>query len=299
MANWMILCWRRCNNHNTQLNKATSRQHNKSVMKNIPNLYRDAVIGRYPNAQNLRMPVVAGSQNNVIYAEIAGKTRVFKFGSADSVKKNAQISKLYKMHKIPCPQINIGEYNSLFFEEYELLPGTTLFEAIQNGMEANKIKQIYREIIEYFSKMDRIPGYIISDIPNKHAHEFAKQHITNTNGATLGQICMALVYMLNIGNNKNDAVYHSDITPKNTIVSADGHLVGFIDMDSVVVCNVNYAFGMLAAKYIQMGFDINELINIYNKFGTKKLSPKRIAFLADGMNFVKKQLWEYSNNKQK
>ncbi len=268
-------------------------------MKDIPNLYREAIITRYPGAQNLRLPTVSGSLNNVIYAEIDGKTRVFKFGTAGAVKNNARISKLYKMRKIPCPQINVGEYNGLFFEEYEQLPGTTLFEAIQNGMDANKIKQIYREIIECFAKMDKIPWYEISDIPNKCAHKFAKQHITNANGATLGQICMALVYMLNIGDTKDSAVYHSDITPKNTIVSADGHLVGFIDIDSVVVCNVNYAFGMMAAKYIQMGFDINDLFNLYNKFGTKKLNQKRVTFLADGMNFVKKQLWKHSHNKQK
>ena len=268
-------------------------------MNNIPNLYRNAIVGKYPGAQNLRMPAVAGSLNNVIYAEINGKTRVFKFGTADSVKKNAHISKLYKIRKIPCPQINIGEYNGLFFEEYEQLPGVTLFEAIQNGMDANKIKQIYREIIDCFEKMSRIPEQQIINIPNRHAHEFTKQHITNVNGATLGQICTALVYVLNTGNKSDTALFHSDITPKNTIVSADGHLVGFIDIDSVVACNINYAFGMMAAKYVQMGFDINDLFNAYREIGTKKLNQMRISIMANGTNFIKTQLWKHSHKKQK
>lgn len=268
-------------------------------MNNIPNLYRDAIIARHPGAQNLRLPTVAGSLNNVIYAEIDGKTRVFKFGTADSVKKNARICKLYKMRKIPCPQINVGEHNGLFFEEYEQLPGTTLFEAVKDGMDAHKIKQVYREIIDCFEKMSKIPEQHIHDIPNRHAHEFARQHITNVNGATLGQICTVLVYMLNVGNKTDAAVFHSDITPKNTIVSMDGHLVGFIDIDSVVVCDINYAFGMMAAKYVQMGFDINDLFSAYRKIGAKKLNQAQISIMANGTNFIKTQLWKHSHTKQK
>ncbi len=268
-------------------------------MKNIPNLYRDAIFSKFPGAQNLRMPGVSGSQNNVIFADIDGKTHVFKFGDANTINKNKRMSYLYGIRHIPCPQITVGEYNGLYFEEYEQLPGITLYEAVKNGMDATKIKQIYREILECFEMMGRVPGYQILDTPGKYAHEFAKQHITNVNGATLGQICMLLVYALNAGDKADMSVYHSDITPKNTIVSADGHLVGFVDLDSVVVCNTNYAFGMMAAKYAQMGFDINELFDEYNKIGTKKLDKRRISIMASGINFVKSQLWKHSNKRQK
>lgn len=268
-------------------------------MKNISEKFKCAILARYPNAQNLRTPDTPGSQNNVIFADVNNKTYVFKFGNINQIKKNIEVSKLYKLRKIPCPEIKLGEYDGLFFEEYEMLPGITLHEAVKNGLPADKIKQIYCEIIDNIVKMGRIPGAHLVNTKNIYVHQCAKEHITNVNGSVLGYICMAAVYTMNIGDKKAANLYHSDITPKNTIVSDSGHLVGFIDLDSVAISNVNYVFGMMAAKYIEMGFDIEDLFIQYEKISDKKLNHAHVSKIANSMVYVKKTLWKLSQQRNK
>ena len=176
-------------------------------MKNISEKFKCAILARYPNAQNLRTPDTPGSQNNVIFADVNNKTYVFKFGNINQIKKNIEVSKLYKLRKIPCPEIKLGEYDGLFFEEYEMLPGITLHEAVKNGLPADKIKQIYCEIIDNIVKMGRIPGAHLVNTKNIYVHQCAKEHITNVNGSVLGYICMAAVYTMNIGDKKHRKIF--------------------------------------------------------------------------------------------
>ena len=96
-------------------------------MNNIPTSFRSAIMHKYPNAKNLRFPPISGSKRNVIFADINNKVCVFKFGNPDIINKNAKISKIYLEASIPVPQITVGQFQNIFFEEYEQLPGTTLF----------------------------------------------------------------------------------------------------------------------------------------------------------------------------
>lgn len=268
-------------------------------MNNIPTSFRSAIIHKYPNAKNLRFPPISGSKRNVIFANINNKVCVFKFGEQDIINKNAKISKIYLDAGIPVPKITVGQFQNIFFEEYEQLPGTTLFEAVKNGITANKIRQIYREILDNFAKMCEIAPQTLENTPFQHIHCVTKSDVTNVNNATLGKICMALVYIMNSGTNADNAVFHSDITPKNTVVSSDGHLVGFLDTDSIAVSNINYAFGAMATKYQQLGFEITELFDYFEKISNKKINRTRIKTMANANNFGKKVLWHHSQTKQK
>ena len=267
-------------------------------MNNIPEIYKLAIKAKYPNAQNLRTPVVCGSQQNVIFADIDNKTIVFKFGTEDIIKKNVAISKTYLDFGIPVPRIKMKQYNNLFFEEYEQLAGKTLYEAINEGMPADKIKKVYRQILKNIAKMCKITPDALKNKPNKNIHLVAREHVTNVNNVILGNICMALIYIVNLGTKKDTAVFHSDITPKNTIVSNDGILVGFVDLDSVAIANLNYIFSAMAAKYQQMGFDISELCDYFEKISNIKLNRTRISTIANANSFAKKMLWKHSQSKQ-
>ena len=105
--------------------------------------------------------------------------------------------------------------------------------------------------------------------------------------------------MANYGNPKDIAIFHSDITPKNTVVSTDGHLVGFLDLDSAAISNINYAFGTMAAKYQQLGFNISELYDYFEGISDTKLNRTRINALANINNIAKKMLWQHSQSKHK
>lgn len=267
-------------------------------MNNIPDIFRRAILDRYPNAQNLRVPDVCGTKNNVIFADVGSKTYVFKFGDPVIIRKNAYISQIYRESKIPVPHIKACQYKNVYFEEYEMLAGKTLFEAVRDGMSGDKIKQIYREILDNMAKMRNVSPHLLDNHPYKNVHVVAREHVAGVNNATLGKICMALVYMLNCGAKKDNAIFHSDITPKNTVVSDDGHLVGFLDIDSVAVGNINYMFGAMAIKYQQLGLDITELFDYYEKISDTKLNRARIRAMANANNFGKKMLWMHAQRKR-
>lgn len=260
--------------------------------------YKNAILNKYPNATNLRQPNITGSQQNVILADVDGQTYVFKFAKSDITKKNEHVSKIYNQNNIPCPVISAHKYKDIYFEEYKILPGKTLFEHVGNGIEAEKIKQIYREILVCFAKMGQIKPYKLTGFSHKYMHAVAEQHISNTNNYLLGKLFMGFVYLMNQGNPQDKAVFHTDITPKNVVVSEDGHLVGFLDIDTAAVSDVNFAFGAMAAKYAQLGFDIKELFDYYEQISGKKLNRNKISAFANLNNFAKKMLWQHSQRKK-
>ena len=268
-------------------------------MNAISKIYQNAILSTHPNARNIRTPDVCGSKNTVIFADIGNKTKVFKFGSPDIIKKNEQISKIYLTFGIPVPQIRMVQYKNIFFEEYTALPGKTLFEAINDGMPEFQIKRVYRQILKNIAKMHTILPYALHNQPIDTVHLVAREHVTNVNNPVLGNLCMALIYIVNMGKQKDIAVFHSDITPKNIIVSPDGNLVGFLDIDSVAISNLNYIFGAMAAKYQQLGFDISELCDYFEKITQTKLNRTRVDAIATANSFAKKILWKHSQLKQK
>ncbi len=247
-----------------------------------------------PNAERITAPNIRGGQNNVLIANTPNETTVFKFGDEKLVKKNQAVSKLYKIRDIPAPTITADNVDNVYYEKYRILPGKTLFEAIQDGMTDEQIKQVYHEILVEFEKMSHIsPAYI-----NKHltgaVHDIARINVSRANNKLLGQLCTVIVYFANIGKASEMALYHSDITPKNVIVSDDGHLVGFVDMDNVCICNKKHAFGMMAAKYHELGFDINELMDEYYKVSSEHLLRANIARRVTIANIGKRLLWKHS-----
>lgn len=268
-------------------------------IKNIKD-FRTAILNTHPNAHNFQHPTICGSQRNVLFADLDDTTHVFKFNTPALIAKNEYVSKIYADYDIPCPKIVAMHHNNIHFEEYEKIPGQTLYE-YSTGPNANPhiIKQVYQEILDNFVKMSKIPAHLLNNFPHKHMHTVAQEQITSTNNALLGKLCMSLVYLLNLGPQKNTAIYHSDITPKNVIISPDGHLRAFLDIDTVAVCNHNYAFSALSAKYLELGFDIEELFNYLEQINGPRINQSYVSKMAHGHNYCKKKLWLHQKHKSK
>ena len=253
----------------------------------------------YPNATDIQTPVISGAQDNVLMANLNGIDTVFKFSDAELSKKNVAVCKLYATRGIPVPDISANYANGVCFEQYTKIAGKTLFEAIKDGMPPEQIKQVYHEILIHFEKMSHIsPTYICKHFKSK-VHEIAQINVSISNNKLLAKICILIVYLMNVGKKSDVGLYHSDITPKNVVVSDDGHLRGFIDVDNICICTKNHAFGMMAAKYDELGFDINELMTDYYKLSSEHLPVNNIASRVKVANIGKKLLWKNSQSKHK
>lgn len=262
-------------------------------------LGKEAVLKQCPSATKIYTPDVKGAQDNILIAKTPNCDMVFKFGNAELVKKNEAVSKLYNIRTIPVPQVTAHHIGDIHFEQYKKINGKTLFEAIKCGMSSEQIKQVYRDIVIEFAKMAQIsPAYVNKHLINK-VHDIARINISNTNNKILAHLFATVVRLANIGDKKDLALYHSDITPKNIIVSQDGRFLGFIDMDNVCICSKNYAFSMMAAKYHELGFDIRELMDEYYKASSEHLPADDIARRVKIVNASKRLLWKHSVSKQK
>lgn len=252
-------------------------------------MYKDAVLAIYPNANGFCTPTNPGTQNNVLYANVDGRETVFKFSSKALVEKNEAISKLYTMRKIPVPQIVARSKNGLYFEEYPKIQGTPLSEA---NLSKKQIKRVYRDILHYFERMTRVhPAYLNSNFLSA-IHDIAKINAANTQGNTVANLFKVFIYFLNLGGQKS--IYHSDIIPKNIIVDKNGNFASFIDMDSVTVCSKEYAFAMMGTKYQEMGFDLSELVDkyktVYNDSINKNTVLRHAHLLSGGKKIYYKLL---------
>lgn len=261
-------------------------------------LFKDFVLSRYPNAKNIRQPNVRGSQNNVLFADVKDRHMVFKFGLPEIVQKNALVSKLYLQNEIPVPEIQPIIMGPRAIEEYQALPGKTLHESVQQGLDANRVRQIYHEILECFVRMSRISVNKLDGFEYQYLHNIARHQVGTTNSPVLGRLCQLLVYLASVGGNKNCAIYHADITPKNVVVSDDGHLAGFLDVDTIAACEKNHAFAAMAAKYQLLGFDIDDLIIEYENISGDKLLRSKVYAIAGIYNLGKKVLWMHSQKKR-
>ncbi len=253
----------------------------------------------YPNATDVKTPVISGAQDNVLIANLNGTDTVFKFSDVDLSKKNAAVCKLYAKSGIPVPETSVKYASGVYFEQYTKITGKTLFEAINDGMTTNQIKQVYHEILINFEKMSHISPTYISKYLKSGVHEIALINVSKANNKALAKICVLIVYLMNICKKSDVGLYHSDITPKNIIVTEDGHLQGFIDIDNVCICSKNHAFGMMAAKYEELGFDINDLMTDYYKISSERLPINNITSRVKVANIGKKLLWKHSQNKHK
>lgn len=253
--------------------------------------YKKAILSFCKDADYLRLPTIQGSQKNIVLADVPGDTYVFKFADRKTVMHDEAVSREYIRHGIPVPQISAQYRAGHWFERYSLIPGRTLHECVADGMSPTDVRRTYREIVDYFFAMSTINPESWEQHSQNRLPYVVRTHVSSVNNRALGNVAMCATYLMNVGAPTDMGLYHSDISPKNVIIGRDGRLGGFVDIESVAVCNQNYAFATMAAKYDLMGYDIGELIDYYQHAYDRKLNSGRVAVMAGISNAAKKMLW--------
>lgn len=249
-----------------------------------------------PYAYDIQEPTVRGSLNSVFIASSIDGKYVCKFNQKDLAQKNLIVSEVFNNAGIRVPNMKIMNYGNTWVEVYPFIKGHTMYELIGKGMSGIEVQSLYREIVDEFAKMDQI-DYNIINTDQKYAHQVAKSTISAANNIVVGTLFSGAVRLMNCGNKADLGLYHCGITPKNVIVKENGKLAGFVDLDEISVADKNYAFGMMAGKYQQLGFDPAELIEQYEQKTNKKLNHKKIHQIANLTNIGKYLLWRGSKNK--
>lgn len=242
----------------------------------IPEFYKHAIYSIYDGVIDIKYPKLRGHQNSLMFVITNYGEFVVKFGSRDMVLKNSAVSHLASENGIPTPDITAVEFKDIWFETYPLIKGKTLFEYIRDGMPINAIKQAFEDMLTNFVRMERLPIEQINGSKCSQVHETAYEHGKQSNGLTIARLLRKIVYVMNLGWARNTGLYHCDITPKNVIVDANGHLTSFLDIDSMAISNRSYAFSVLADKWVEQGFCLNELYDKYEYMIGRAINRTRI-----------------------
>lgn len=265
----------------------------------VPEFYKKALYHAFHGIIDIQYPAQRGKQNNLMFIRTTDGDYVAKFNTRDMVLKNCAVSRVANANGILTPNISAREYNGTWFESYPIIKGKTFFEHINDGMPMHAIKRAFDEILIQFSYMDNLPTKNIKSNRCINVHETAYEHAINTNDPFIANLIMTFVYLMNRGKQHNTGLYHSDITPKNVIVDKDGKLISFLDIDSMAICNRNYAFSVLADKWAQQGFSLNELYDKYEYMTGRKINRARINAMLNTVHMGKFIMFHTSKNKIK
>lgn len=258
----------------------------------VPENVYNVVNNLFFNANNICRPKILGSQQNVYFLDNANDTFAFKFSTRELVQKNAHVSQIFHSAGIPVPIISPMEHDGTWFEMYKHIPGKTLYELVGENMDSDKIRTAYHDITHAFAKMTNLGLHSLPQIKYNYVYKVARKNITVANNAVIGAVFGQLVRALNQGQHKDSGLYHACMTPKNLVVSDDGHLRAILDIDEAAICNKNYAFAMMASKYRQLGFDERELMEYYENISGDKLNHRRISAMINMTDFGKHLLWK-------
>lgn len=264
---------------------------NKKTTESYYNILRAAL----PNAYSIRQPKIPGSLRSVFLTDEGNETYVYKFNHFEMGIKNVVVSTLMREQGIHVPNVCLLKQNGHYIEKYNIIPGKTLYEHIGAGMPHDKVRTLYREIVQNFAKMSNVDMNAVGCLLYRDIHQVAKQNVSDVNNKILAELISTFVRLLNICRAQNRGIYHTNVTPKNIIVTDDGQLSGFVDMDEIAICNPNYAFANMAAKYEQLGHNADDLINYYEQISGKHLNRQSVRTMINLSNFGKRMLWKNAN----
>ena len=266
-------------------------------MKNISfDYFLPAINSLGQEVYEIKYPYIQGSLKNLVFINTDQGEYVCKANHKELAIKNMKISQIFLSKNIKVPEIRVCSYKNKWFEVYKMVHGKTLFEHITNGISKDKIKNVYKDLLKQFAKMSMVDPELIANYKYSRTYQIAKANISDVNNATMGTIFSGIIRLMNLDSEKNRGIYHCGITPKNIILDNNGNFASLLDLDEIAIADKSYAFGAMAAKYQQMGFDITELFDEYELLTGQEINRKRIKFMSDLNNFGKSILWKTSSS---
>ncbi len=270
------------------------------MSKDVPNDITAAINTIFSKSHNIRRPEICGAQSNVYFTDWYGDTYVFKFSPYELAQKNKRVSQIFRTAEIPVPEIYTGAGNGLECEFYKMIPGKTLYEQIWYGMSSAKIQTAYRDMVDCFAKMNKLSAhahYQLAFEKYKYIHQVVRTNVSKTNNKFWGKFASGLVRLANIGPAKDNGLYHTGLIPENVIVSNDGRMRAILDIDEAALCDKNYAFALMVAKYQQLGYDTRELMDYYEQLSGDHLNRRHVQTMINMTNAAKHMLCKHANKR--
>lgn len=260
---------------------------------NVPTYYFQAIRSIIPYATKIERPCVPGNGHcTFIVQDNENNKYMFKFNDFDIVFKNIQFNKVLRKNGISVPNLEQHVYKAAWMETYQMIRGRTLYESVKDGLPNNMVHNVYHDIIEDFIKMSQIDIRELPKTEFAEIHQVTQHDVAANTSKLAAPLFAGAVRIMNHGKKDDLGLYHCGITPKNIIVTPDGKYAGLIDMDDVAISNKNYAFGVMATQYERLGYNPNELIDMYEGISGEGLDHKHLEHIGKINEFGRWAMWK-------
>lgn len=214
----------------------------------------------FPDAVEIYHPAVMGMIRDVYIVKNNDSNKfICRFENEMTAKHNLHVSQLLVQHEIPVPDIHIHKCNNgEFCETYTFIEGKTLHERLVEGLNGEKLDEVFRQVFHIAYKISLIPYDDITWHP-----------VPITTRCILG--------LFNMLNPKSKELCHCDLYAKNIILDENDNVRAFVDLDSVSNISLRFSFMVTIRDAHLYGYDMKKLEKLaaeynqpYSKIGVDK-----------------------------
>lgn len=243
------------------------------MIKHSTIFYHSAIKNLYPDARNIRTPLVAGMTSPVFLADTNVETVVFKFNDCDMIQRNHTISQILRIADVPAPYTQTHRYLDACFETYQYCPDRTVFEHINANIVPSKLFHIFSNAMRVQYQMTKIDVSGLNLGTKKYFSDVLLSNLRNKLCTT--KILPYWLFVRTMSRGGPQYLIHNDLHSKNMLATADGDLSRIIDLDAVAVGNETFATIMVLRHYPLANAD--ELMEYYEDISHHKLNRPAIS----------------------
>ena len=251
------------------------------MSKYSDDFYRAAIKNAFPDAADIRVPIVVGRVAPVFLADVLKRTIVCKFNPAPVIFRNHVVSNLLCDYMVPVPRTDVHAYIGTWFESYDYCHDRTLFECISDGMKPEKVFNAYCQAINWQKRISFIPE-------SEFNPEFGRYASSVFAATQKGRVHPAVAYVYALvhrifSDNNATFILHNDIQPRNILVDSNGDFSKFIDLDSVSLCNESFSVMLTLRLYPLQNY--SEYMDYYEDTMHRKINRRAIMY---GLDFLRR-----------
>lgn len=178
----------------------------------------------YPDTEEIIQPDIKGYVHKTFIVRTYSDNKfICRFVDKKTAIHNLYVSNLLTEHDIPVPKVTIHQQDSQYIETYSFIDGKTFQERLIEGIEKEKLYNIYHQLFNM--------AYKISKIPYNKETKLAISLPT--------YLISTLFKILNPKLKKQ--LCHHDLYPSNVILDDQDNIKSLIDLDSVTPVSLGFS----------------------------------------------------------
>ena len=199
----------------------------------------------YPQFSAIYKPITLGKVRDVYIVEQGADKFVCRFTDSVTATHNLRISYSLAGHNIPVPKTQVFAFDGDWCETYPFIEGKTLHERLLEGLNGEKLDNVYRQLFNISYKISEIPYDKTFNVPTPFISKILRKTFA-------------------VFNPSPEKLVHCDLHAKNVLLDDKDNICGILDLDSVYPESSHVGNIITMKDAIYYGYDVQN----FKKFNT-------------------------------